>query len=334
MLTHQPKFLLKLKASADAKREALDAECAALTAEQKSLADKLDAEQKSRDTERDKLAELVKDSTDKNRQFFALYLGLLVYVLLMVFSTTDKMLLVPTLGIKLPLVDVNVPLLSFYWVAPLFLLAIHFNLLQNLESHHYKLMRWRKACDGTVPRHEIVAFMFDYEWLERGSRLEWLVRFFSRILFVHSGPLALGILLWRFTDYQDIVMTSCHLLAFVFDIWLVRKTDAAFQRNEESDQPKTDQPTIVARYLSHAFGAMVLLEFGLACWFHFSSDNFLEGLTTLKIETFHPYGCRLLPLIRMKLPGCRIKMKSRLKLCWLAKEMLNNGGSGTAQALI
>lgn len=67
------------------------------------------------DNERIELATLVRDSTDKNRQFFIVYLDLWVYVLLMVFGTADQMLLVPTVGIRLPLVDVTIPLLGFYW---------------------------------------------------------------------------------------------------------------------------------------------------------------------------------------------------------------------------
>lgn len=274
MPMHQPKFLTKLKASADTKRDALDTEQKALDAE--------------RDTKREELAKLVKDSSDKNRQFFALYLGLWVYVLLMVFSTTDQMLLVPTQGIKLPLIDVSLPLLGFYVVAPLLLLAIHFNLLQNLESHHFKLMRWREACGGEVPRHEILAFLFDFEWLERDSKqrngskqknsseMEGMLRFVSRILFLHSGPFALGILLWRFTDYQYISITYWHLLALIVDSYLVWLTDRAFKRNEQPNQPSFDWPAFLGRLMGRSFGMLVLLQFGLACWFHFSTDGFVD----------------------------------------------------------
>ncbi|HXU93670.1 MAG TPA: pentapeptide repeat-containing protein [Gallionella sp.] len=265
------------------------------------------------------LAELVRESTEKNRQFFALYLGLLVYVLLMVFATTDQMLLVPTQGIRLPLIDVTLPLLGFYWAAPLFLLAIHFNLLQNLESHHYKLMRWRDACGGRVPRKDIPAFLFDYEWLEQGSKMEWWVRFGSRILFLHSGPFALGTLLWRFTDYQDIAMTSWHLLAFTADTYLVWLTEQAFNNNQRPE----DKPSIplsvfelkgkllpaiysIARFFGHLgeffvhllktawrriFGLLVLLQFGIACMYQFSGNYILTAGSITR------YGSLLIPMI-------------------------------------
>lgn len=283
MLKPQPKFLTKLKASADAKREALNAE-------QKALDDKAEAEKETletkRDVEREDLAKLVKDSTDKNRQFFVLYIGLWLYVLSMVVTTTDQMLLDPSQGIKLPFVDVPLPLLGFYWVAPLFLIAIHLNLLQNLESHHYKLMRWCKACGGEVPRSEIPAFLFDYHWLERGSKMEWLVRTSSHFLFLQSGPFALGVLMWRFTDYQDIIITSWHFLAFVVDCCFVWLAESAFRKHEKQEQlSRLDQTgkeinTIMCKTICLSAQAIiavvVVTEYSLAWWFH-STEKFPEN---------------------------------------------------------
>lgn len=184
---------------------------------------------------REELAKLARESTDKNRQFFVLYLGVLTYLLLMIFATSDRMLLVPTQGIRLPMVDVTIPLLSFYWIAPLLLLAIHFNLLQNLENHHYKLMRWRDACNGRVPRREIPAFLFDYAWLDQSSAMRGWVRFGNRFLLLNSGPFVLGVLLWRFSDYQNIAISTWHLLAFILDSYLVWMLENAFQNNLKPD---------------------------------------------------------------------------------------------------
>jgi hypothetical protein len=41
------------------------------------------------ESKRDQLVSSAKDSTDKNRQFFALYIGLWLYVLSMVVTTTE-----------------------------------------------------------------------------------------------------------------------------------------------------------------------------------------------------------------------------------------------------
>ncbi len=198
--------------------------------------------------QRDELARLARESTDKNRQFFVLYLGMLSYLLLMVFATSDRMLLVPTRGIRLPLMDVTIPLLSFYWIAPLLLLAIHFNLLQNLENHHYKLMRWRDACNGRVPRRQIPAFLFDYAWLDESSTMRGWVRFGNRFLLLNSGPFALGVVLWRFSDYQSLAITSWHLLVFILDSYLVWMVERAFQANLLADRTKSREAAPLAAW--------------------------------------------------------------------------------------
>jgi hypothetical protein len=107
-----------------------------------------------------RLDKIVENSSEKNRNFFIAYLGLLIYVQAIIFSTTDLQLLVSTDGLKLPLVDLTVPLVGFYVVVPIFVIALHFNFLQNLESHHYKLMCWQAAhIGGHVPRKHIYPFL-------------------------------------------------------------------------------------------------------------------------------------------------------------------------------
>jgi hypothetical protein len=94
------------------------------------------------------LDKIVENSSEKNRNFFVAYLGILIYVQAIVFSTTDLNLLLSTEGLKMPIIDLTVPLTGFYVVIPLFVIALHFNFMQNLESHHYKLMRWQEATPG------------------------------------------------------------------------------------------------------------------------------------------------------------------------------------------
>ena len=239
--------------------------------------------------EQKRLGDIVKDSVEKNRQFFVVYLGLLVYVLLMVVSTTDQQLLVPSQGIKLPLVDATLPLIAFYFVAPLFLLAIHFNLLQNLESHHYKLMRWQDTYPGKiVPREEIQAFLFDHKWLDQGGPMKWWVGM-AYGLFIHSGPFAIGVLLWRFTDYQGIGITSWHLFLFAIDNYLVWLTKKSFRKNiggfKDEDVSLKERRKLIRRWEYFAkclwclsrptwgnifnalFIFMVLCQFAIACYF-------------------------------------------------------------------
>jgi hypothetical protein len=74
---------------------------------------------------------IVRASSDKLRQFLIAYLLVVIYVAAVVLSTTDRQLLLVNEGLKLPLIDLAVPLQGFYFVVPYFVLALHFNLLQN-----------------------------------------------------------------------------------------------------------------------------------------------------------------------------------------------------------
>ena len=65
-----------------------------------------------------RLDKIVENSSEKNRNFFAAYLGILIYVQAIVFSTTDLNLLLSTEGLKMPIIDLTVPLIGFYVVIP------------------------------------------------------------------------------------------------------------------------------------------------------------------------------------------------------------------------
>lgn len=215
----------------------------------------------------EELDRIVENSSEKNRNFFIAYLGLLIYVQAIVFSTTDLQLLVSTEGLRLPIIDLNVPLVGFYVVVPIFIIALHFNFLQNLESHHYKLMRWQEAHpDGQVPRSRIQPFLFDYAVLERGSLLEPWVRAANTLLVLNLAPITLGLLLLRYSDRQDGWVTVWHWLAFFFDTYLVWKLRLALDRNRTPDRPPPRRRywrEIHRHGLRGAFGLFLLFEMGL-----------------------------------------------------------------------
>lgn len=168
------------------------------------------------------LRKAVERSTSANRTYFISFLVILVYMLIIVASTTDFQLLIPNSLVRLPFVDTNVSLFVFYIISPLIILAAHFNLLQNLESHHNKLCKWRASYSGlSVPRVLIEAFLYDYAVLDEEGQFTKAVRFFSRMLFLFMSPAALLAFLWRFSDYQSMSITSWHFLILIIDILIV-----------------------------------------------------------------------------------------------------------------
>src|SRR5713226_3014700 len=74
------------------------------------------------------LLEAANVASEKVATLHIAFLAICAYVLVIVFSTTDLDLLVGK-GVKLPVVDVEVPIVGFYACAPYLLVLFHFNLL-------------------------------------------------------------------------------------------------------------------------------------------------------------------------------------------------------------
>ncbi|ADW17177.1 pentapeptide repeat protein [Desulfobulbus propionicus DSM 2032] len=77
------------------------------------------------------------------------FMAVCVYVLVIVFGTTDTDLLTGR-GVKLPVINVDVPLVGFYAIAPFLVVLVHFNLLLHLQL----LSRELFAFDAATPQEE------------------------------------------------------------------------------------------------------------------------------------------------------------------------------------
>ena len=166
--------------------------------------------QSSAQTQRDKNAKLalearrsellsaVKDSSERNRIFFFAWVLFASYVTLIVFSTTDVQLLRTNGTVTLPLVSAQLPFVAFYLACPILVVAVHFNLLQNLDTHAFKLAMWAESWGGSPPRESLPAFIFDYAALERDGTFGTLVRVATDVLCFWLGPIVLAIILLLF----------------------------------------------------------------------------------------------------------------------------------------
>jgi hypothetical protein len=181
---------------------------------------------------RNELEASVRDSSEKLRQFLFAYLALITYVVAAVFSTTDRQLLLANQGLKLPVVDLTVPLLGFYLAVPFFVLALHFNLLQNLAQHHRKLICWRESWNGEVPPEKVTAFIFDAATLSQTGTFARWTRAVSAGVCFYSGPAVLSIILWRFADYQSRLALLTHAGALWLDVVFVAKARNLFYEHQ------------------------------------------------------------------------------------------------------
>ena len=100
----------------------------------------------SREEKAKALLEAANRASERVAGLHLAFMAVCVYVLAIVFSTTDLDLLIGK-GVRLPVVNVDVPLVGFYACASYIVVLVHFNLLLQLQLLSRKLF----AFDAAAP---------------------------------------------------------------------------------------------------------------------------------------------------------------------------------------
>ena len=133
------------------------------------------------------------------------------YVLVIVFGTTDLELLIGK-GVKLPVIDVMMPIVVFYGVAPYIVVLVHFNLLLQLQLLSRKLY----AFDAAAPEEDRIGgmrdrlhiFPFTYYLIgQPGIIVRALMGIIVSFTLVLLPLITLFSLQIRFLSYQDEAIT-------------------------------------------------------------------------------------------------------------------------------
>ncbi|MBF0273661.1 MAG: hypothetical protein HQK84_00350 [Nitrospinae bacterium] len=169
--------------------------------------------------ERIELKEALGRSSAINRNLLLFFLPTMFYVLIIITSTTDYMLLVPNSGVKLPLLNVEINLFAFYIASPILVLVFHYNLLYNLIIHAKKLHKWYE-----YQQEDPTLDPFLYNWIYEERKftftrsmlmlLIWLAYYFLPFF-------TLIFLQWRFSDYQNNDMTLLHFFSCMVDALII-----------------------------------------------------------------------------------------------------------------
>ncbi len=148
--------------------------------------------------------------------FFILFAA---YNLLAILGTTDKMLYMES-PLKMPLLNIELPLLAFYTVMPLFLLVSYFHLLYTFQSYRRFLLNTKQNYPNALKIFPIGLYegaLLNQDGFHR------IVRFFMRFLLYIFPVFVLTAFWFRFADYQSPVLTLWHfiaiLIAMVFGLY-------------------------------------------------------------------------------------------------------------------
>ncbi|MEM7222383.1 MAG: pentapeptide repeat-containing protein [Pseudomonadota bacterium] len=166
------------------------------------------------------------------RNLYITFLLAGVYAAVVVGSTTDLQLFLVA-PVRLPILDVGLPIVGFYALVPWLILLLHVNLMLQLLLLAQRLHRLDGAL-GLVEdpeareRLRLTLFGFPFNHMLIGSRhsrlLDWM---FQLIVWFSLIILPLLMLLWvqiRFLPYHDLAITWLQRLAILLDLimlWLI-----------------------------------------------------------------------------------------------------------------
>lgn len=185
------------------------------------------AEQKAR---ADRLQPAADEAAGQVRNLYIAFLSFGLYLAITVGATTDEQLLREN-PVRLPIVDVGLPLVAFYWIAPLLFVLFHFNLLLQLYLLSDKLRpldaAFRGLPDETDRRATLSQFVFsqlligDHRAGNGGPTIQALLQLIAWTTFVIL-PLAVLLLTQvQFLPYHDASTTWWQRLLMVLDLLLL-----------------------------------------------------------------------------------------------------------------
>lgn len=171
----------------------------------------------------EKLHSALYESSKLNRTLGLSFTAFMFYLLIILASTTDKMLLASDSIVVVPILNISIPLVGFYVVTPFLIVLFHFNLLFNLSQHRSVF----DACfelspDKTSFYNGLHPFLFNRLTRFKKSNP-------TRILLVsviHASfflfPLFnLLYFMGRFEDYHHFWYTNLHFLALCIDVFII-----------------------------------------------------------------------------------------------------------------
>lgn len=172
----------------------------------------------------------VNDASAQARNMWLAFLGVIAYLIITIAGTTHKSLLLNT-PVKLPFLNVDIPLFSFFMYGPLVVLLFHLSLLLQHAMLAFKLFRFTETLDddgwhrtGTDPRrgklHSYVAAQL-IAGPTRGAPMGFLMRLMTWFSLVALPVITLLFFQIAFLPFHDVVATYWHRVAVLLDCLII-----------------------------------------------------------------------------------------------------------------
>jgi uncharacterized protein YjbI with pentapeptide repeats len=164
---------------------------------------------------------LLESANSASEQVGVLHLGFIAacaYVIVIAVGRTDLDLLIGK-GIRLPIIDTEVPIVGFFAFAPWILVIVHFNLLLHLQLLARKLHAFDSADAQGELRDQLR--IFPITWYLAGktdSRTQGLLSLMVSITVIILPLLSMLILQLQFLAYQSEIITWFQRMAIWLDL--------------------------------------------------------------------------------------------------------------------
>ncbi|MFQ5482866.1 MAG: hypothetical protein ACE5ER_08910, partial [Nitrospinaceae bacterium] len=172
----------------------------------------------------EKLLETAQENSKIVRNAFISYLAVAVFIWITVESVTHRQLLIPTERLTLPVINVQIPVVGFFWVVPLFLLLFHLFFVLHVLKFAELLKKIRDENEsGDAWKHQLHGNLFTWVFFAKRTGNPFSMQL-ARLLIVVSFWLVGPVILLRtqivFLPYHAAALTFLHRLLFSGSIFL------------------------------------------------------------------------------------------------------------------
>ena len=172
----------------------------------------------------EKLLDSVNETAKLARTSLLFFLGVASYLLLIVVTITNPMLLPEgSIIVMLPLMEVGIPVVAFYIVAPLIFLLLHSNLLLRLCQLTETIKQWKANSNSKGQKYDYSSLVFplNFARLLLDGKLRWALCAMVIIQIFILPIIVLLALQMSFLAYQSSGITLWHQLVVTADLVLL-----------------------------------------------------------------------------------------------------------------
>ena len=122
-----------------------------------------------------------------------------------------------------PLANIDIPLFGFFIIAPLFMIALHFNLLVHLQQHTGKVRAFLRQQSGSGREQDVNLPPFLFNYLQQFQPGHLQHRLLLSVLYVMVVLFPAVVLLYaqfKFSKYHSWAMTGWHYSVLLVELYV------------------------------------------------------------------------------------------------------------------